>query len=149
MGSKAIVTLIAVTGAALFLCLGLAVMAWVSFPSTEWLTRNYFDAVISGDLVRATLFSPDSISSTFCAKASMARARDDIQQFGIAAVRNVSVLIKANDGNDDAIEYGSVEFEYIKRSDGIWRAGRILVQTRHYGIGFRYTCGVGEAAEMR
>ena len=56
MGSKAIVTLIAVTGAALFLCLGLAVMAWVSFPSTEWLTRNYFDAVISGDLVRATLF---------------------------------------------------------------------------------------------
>ncbi len=148
MGRKAIVTLIVVTGAGLLVCLGLAFMTWISFPPTDWLTRNYFDAVISGDLVRATLFSPDSISSTLCAKASVARARDDIQQFNAAAVRNVSVLVRANDGNDDAIEYGSVDFEYRKPGDGVWRAGHILVQTRHYGLGFRYTCGVGEAFEM-
>ena len=149
MGRKAIVTLIAVIGAALLLCLGLAFMTWMSFPPTEWLTRYYFDAVVSGDLARATLFSPDSKASMFCTNASEARARDDIQQFGAAAVRNVSVLIRANDGNDDAIEYGSVDFEYRKPGESVWRAGHILVQTRHYGLGFRYTCGAGEAPKMR
>ena len=145
---KTIAIAVVVLGAALLLCACLAFMTWMSFPPTDWLTRNYFDAVISGDLARATMVSPDSMSSTICAEASTARARDDIQRFGAAAVRNVSVLVRANDGNDDAIEYGSVEFEYMRRSDGIWRAGRILVQTRHYEIGFRYTCGAGEAFEM-
>lgn len=149
MGRKAIVTLIAVTGAALLLCLGFAFMTWISFPPTDWLTRNYFEAVVSGDLVRATLFSPNSISSTLCANASMVRARDDIQQFGATAVRSVSVRVRANDGNDDAIEYGSVDFEYRKPGESVWRAGHILVQTRHYWLGFRYTCGAGEASEMR
>lgn len=146
---KTIATAVVVLGAALLLCACLAFMTWMSFPPTDWLTRNYFDAVISGELARATMFSPDSMSSTICAEASTARARDDIQRFGAAAVRNVSVLVRANDGNDDAIEYGSVDFEYRKPGESVWRAGHILVQTRHYGLGFRYTCGVGEAFQMR
>jgi hypothetical protein len=123
----------------LFGCLFL-LFGVVSFPPTEWITRNYFDAVVAGDLNRALLFSysqkyPD------CRQFTEKSAVEDIKMFGGAQVRNVNIQVIFSTGSDERPQLGRVTFDYRKTGADHWQQGYTQVSTSFEDFTFRYTCG--------
>ena len=119
----------------IFLCFG-----FFSFPPTEWITRNFFEAVIARQMWRALAFST-SPKYPDCIHYAETAARDYIAQYGGAEVRNISVTVVGGGGSDDSIQLGRVEFEYRKSGESNWNQGEVRVITSFDDFCFRYTCG--------
>jgi hypothetical protein len=88
-----IMSLIVVLFVCIFLCFG-----FYSFPSTTWITRNYFNAVIAEDMSRAlaltTTTDPETGHLAYCRSSTEAMAKDDIVKYGSAEVRNVAITLR-------------------------------------------------------
>ncbi len=113
---------------------------FISFPPTEWITRNYFEAIISRQMWRALAFSYSQRWPN-CTHYAELSAKDDMALYSDAEVRNVNVTISRGGGSDDTIEWGRVDFEYRKPGVIHFDRGQIVLMTLFDDFGFRYTCG--------
>lgn len=122
-------------------CCGLLAFGFFSFPPTEWITRNYFDAIIAGDLEKAMQFTSESVRVPGCKEATKEDAQDDIATFGGSEIRNVAIQVVGSGGSDETIQVGRVRFEYRKPPDADWHEGYTQILTTFDDFGLRYTCG--------
>lgn len=140
-GKPGLVVLVGVLVVALTLCLScglLLYLSFVSFPPPRVIGQRYLAAVISEDLTAATELAR---SKKECRAVLREAALEDIDEFGGADIRNVSVHVEYNDGSDDEIQFAVVEFEYHRPGNEVWQSASIRLQTDHDVPGLRYLCG--------
>jgi len=80
-------------------------------------------------------------SNGTCRLALLKSVKRDIEKFGNAEVRKMSIETKYNDGSDGSIEFAMVEFDYRKSGQETWQKGEMYLITDHRVPGFRRTCG--------
>ena len=140
-GKLGLVVLVGVLVAALTLSLSCGLLlhlSFVSYPSTKTLGQRYLAAVINEDLSAATDLAR---SKEECRAALREAALEDINEFGGAEVRNVSIGLEYNDGSDNEIQFAMVEFEYLRPGNEAWQSVSMRLYTDHDVPGFRYLCG--------
>jgi hypothetical protein len=119
----------------IFLCFG-----FFSFPPTEWITHNFFEAVIAYQMWRAVAFSYNQ-NHPGCVYSTETAARGYMAQYSGAEVRNVSITVFGSGGSDESIQSGHVTFEYHMPREAIWNQGNMHVVTSYDDFSFRYVCG--------
>jgi hypothetical protein len=113
-------------------------LSFVSYPSPKVIGQRYVAAVVNEDLSAA----PDlARSKEECRAALREDALEDIDEFGGAEVRNVSIGLEYNDGSDDGIQFAVVEFEYLEPGNEAWQSSSMRLVTDHDVPGLRYLCG--------
>lgn len=111
---------------------------WIrSYPSTDYLAKQYLHAVVDSDENQAVRLADFS-----CKESVRNDAREDIHRFGGAKIRNVSVRIESGTGSDTGVEFAWVNFECRKSSQVVWQHGEVGITTDFEGIGLRHLfCG--------
>lgn len=129
----------ALTLLALLLCCALVgyQIGWVTYPSNATLARRYLDAVLAEDMDAAV-----ELTTPFCEDQMRRRAREDMERYGGAAVRNVSIESERGTGSDDEIYFVTVRFSYRTPGQAEWQAGQVRITTDYDPPGLRHVaCG--------
>ena len=115
-------------------------LSFFSFPPTETIAQNYLDAIIHKD-VKAVLRLGSS--GPLCQNNLKNTARRDIDQFGGAVVREISITVDGPSGSDEEIQWARIEFQYHEIGQTEWKHGKMVISTDHEVPGLRHTCGIG------
>ena len=130
-----VVLIVIVAACGLFLYL-----SFFSFPPTETMAQNYFDAIIHKDIEAVLrLGRPDPL----CQDNLKYIALRDIEQYGGTVVQEISITINGPVGSDEEIQWARIEFQYHEIGQTVWKQGKMVISTDHEVPGLRYTCGVG------
>jgi hypothetical protein len=130
-----VVLIVIVAACGLFLYLSV-----FSFPPTETIAQNYFDAIIRKDIEAVLRLGR---SDPLCQENLKYIAQRDIERFGGTEVREVSISVDGSSGSDEGIQWARIEFQYHEIGQTTWKQGKIVISTDHERPGLRYTCGIG------
>jgi hypothetical protein len=115
-------------------------LSFFSFPPTETIAQNYFDAIIRKDVEAVLRLGR---SDPLCQDNLKYIAQRDIERFGGTVVREVSITVEGPSGSDEGIQWARIEFQYHEIGQSVWKQGKMVISTDHERPGLRYTCGVG------
>ena len=64
----------------------------------------------------------------------------DIQKYGGAEIRNLTIEVAYNTGSDEGLQFALLDFEYRLPNQPEWQHGEMHIMTDHSAFSFRYLC---------
>ena len=137
-GLCGIICLVACLASTTFSCVALRFgLELGAHPSTKALARHYLDAVMQHDVERAV-----ELALAGCQQCVRQEAQKDVDRFGGAEIRRLTIKVQSGTGSDQEIEFALITFEYRKDGQSTWQPGEMRITTGNDPPGPRHLyCG--------